>query len=266
MAFSRVMIGSSNAITTGSVVDGNGTSYAGFSPSNLALPQGGNSYAWRFGIPAGIPKPVGNCKLAFPAQPISVLSVHRSNMSSQAVVNIQLSLAGSQVYTVTNAPLHMSNGQGVVFIPDAVSAGINADSAQLQFYDGGATDPFGSIGLAYLGSVWKPAVNWSFSTTFDRSNQTDEFTSRSGQEFPAFRFSRRIATLNFDGLVDAEVSYLDSLVGLVGPAVNVLCVADPTGADPRLRMVFGRLAFAPFTFPAGNAQARGTTITFTERL
>lgn len=229
---------------------------AGLPATNLTRPQGAPSLGWR--VPGT--RTSLSVRLSEPG-PLRVLSLHRTNLTRNAVWTITILNGGAVVHTA-QAPAGVANGQAIHIAP----AEVTGDLVTLDLQDDRNPDGFLSLPLAYLGPLWQPLRNFSTQSTSALVGGVDEATALSGTEYPQPRWVQRKLTIAHQSYGAAEVPVLDALsrAGLSGG--NVLFVPDPAAAAPADGALFGRLASGDLGNPFGAADRRALTFTLTERL
>jgi len=245
--------GYQNALVGGTTADSTGT-YAGFPSSNLAVEQGGNSYSWRFAATAKQTQ-----FNSFTLQNINVVSLHRMNLTASAIVQLQLLRNHVVIWdsgALTGIPAH----QQIVALVGTVSAD------QLVIFVTDAGQPFVSIGFAYCGPIFQPSRQWTFDNSKrGRTKQVDGFTSRSGVQFPQFRYQQRTASLAWSSISPADAITMDLIGRYTNEQHNLLVIPQPDMLVTGIPAVFGIATIGDFTFPQ-TGPYRGTSVDISERL
>jgi hypothetical protein len=124
------------------------------------------------------------------------------------------------------------------------------------------------IAQAFMGVVRVPIANFGYATTTQRLADRGVLVSRGGQEFPDYRYCRRVVALDLPSLRAAEaLSVVEAIERGAEQGGNILFLPYPAGADLARQAVFGRLAESrPIRFPAPSPVLRAWSATITERL
>ncbi|MFT8613708.1 MAG: hypothetical protein ABF727_14070 [Gluconobacter oxydans] len=247
-------IGFQNLILSGTL---SSDSSAGTLPvGNLASPQGNAAYAWR------APGTSSTLTLGLSqAQPIRVVSFHRTNLTATASWRIVLSNGGAVVYDQT-AAMAPSRGQAVCVLP----AALMADTVAVTITDGGNPDGYLSVPLSYVGPLWQPLRNFSTDSPSGVNLGIDEVTALSGAEFPQTRWIQRKLSIAHQSYGAAETVILNEIQSVAARGENILFVPDPSVPTPQDEALFGRLSGGDIGNPFGSADRRSWTFTMTERL
>lgn len=229
--------------------------------ANIQSDQGGDTAAWRFTAPQAtltVDLGVGS------ARAFDVVTLHRTNLSNQAMADLLLYRDGELIWTLTAVPLAPIDGQAIV----AAGIAAQADKMALTIREPAMTDGFVSIPLIYAGAWWVPFRNMSTQSTSGWDVGTDEATSLGGAEAPVNRWARRRAAVDHQSLSTADQPALRAMARWAQSGRNVLFVPD-SGADaPSMAQdaIFGRLALGDLSNPFGAADRKRITLTMTERL
>ncbi|MFT8958855.1 MAG: hypothetical protein ABF917_14340, partial [Gluconobacter oxydans] len=185
---------------------------------NLTSPQGSQAYAWRApGTTATLT--VGLSQ----AQPIRVMSLHRTNLTAAASWRIVLSSGGTVVHDQT-AGMSPAGGQAVCVLP----SGLTADKVAITITDAANPDGHLSIPLAYAGSLWQPLRNFSTDSTSGINLGVDEVTALSGAEFPQTRWIQRKLSIAQQAYGAAETVILSDIQRVAARGENILFLPDPS--------------------------------------
>lgn len=252
----NAMIGWQNLLSGAALSDPVGNSYTGFPPSNVALDVGGNSYAWR--SKAGNSAYLNATFAA--ASPVQVVSLHRTNLSPSATVEVALSLNGTFVYDSGAVGGLVANGQAMIILP----APVTADRLYLTVTDPGQQQAYLTIALAYCGPVFQPTRNFTMDGTWGSTPKVDGFTSRSGVNFPQYRYRMRTLKLPWQNFLPSEIPTVEAIVAFADTARNLLVIPQPDTPTTGPLPLFGQGSFADRQLIQGGY--RGTTLTLTERL
>jgi hypothetical protein len=229
--------------------------------TNLQTDQGDASHAWRVAANNGLV----TLKLTA-ADTWQAFSFHRTNLTATASWWVEVSNAGTVVYRYgqagANQPTNIKAGQFVHVAP----APVTGDQVRIQVYDPNTVDGFLSLPLMYAGPIWQPVRNMSWQGDEDTDSGVDEVTSLGGQEYPQFRYARRVLTIDHQSLGQAELPVIRavSLLGLQGR--NILFLPNPSAATLNSDALFGRLTPSSIGNPAGSADRRNTKFTLKERI
>ena len=224
---------------------------------NLTNHQGSSSFAWR------IPSTTATLTIACSSQVSwQAFSVHRTNLSASAVLNVSVQAAGQTVWSQSTTGALL--GQILLIAP----APVLGDTAVLSVSDPENPDGFLSVPLAYAGPLFQPARNFSSSSTSGRTLGQTTLTALSGAEFVEARWVQRHLEIVHQSLGDADLAALDPMIASAGLDQNVLFVPDPSAAAMTLNRaaLYGRLSAGDLSNPFGAADRHSQTFTFTERL
>lgn len=225
--------------------------------SNLRTQQGAASLGWRvIGITAGL-----TLTLPGPAS-IQVASFHRTNLTAAATWTVTAYRNNVGVWTAAGGPV--VGGQTLAVAP----ATVMADSVRITVSDPTNPDGWLDLPLAYVGSLWQPARNFSTDSTRGRALGQDSLTSLAGTEFVEARWYQRTASIAHQSLGDADAAVLDQILTAAATGQNILFLPDPgaDGATLASQALFGRLSGGDLSNPFGVADRHALTLTMTERL
>lgn len=229
--------------------------------ANIQSDQGADALAWRFTSAQAtltIDLGAGNARM------MRLISLHRTNLSAAATVDLTLSAAGVTVWQQSGIGALPNVGQSVL----AAGIAIQADRLVMTIHEPDMVDGFVSIPLVYAGDLWSPLRNMSTQSTSGWDLGTDEVTSLGGAEFPVNRWLRRRYAVDHQSLGLAELPALHAMVRWAATGRNVLFLPDSgaSRADLTQSAVFGRLMQGDLSNPFGAADRQRTTFTITERL
>jgi hypothetical protein len=138
----------------------------------------------------------------------------------------------------------------------------------VSFHDPTNPDSFISVGGMFAGPIELLANGRTNKSAFGRGSKVDEIESWGGQEWPRFRWQKRIQEIDLDGVRDDEVwDLVDTInrVALLGG--NVLYIPDISSENLPQEVIYGRLKSTADIGTAQNVVDRHTwAATVTERL
>ncbi|MEE8658190.1 F5/8 type C domain-containing protein [Acetobacteraceae bacterium EV16G] len=225
--------------------------------TNLKLPQGAASLAWR-----AIGDTVSLVLRAVGAY--RVVSVHRTNLTANAVLRVTLFRGDVAIIEATSDGTAPVNGQCVIVLPRAYSG----DQMRLDITDHDNPDGFLSIPLCYAGPLFQPARNYAAASTENVSATALETTTMAGAEFVAPQYVQRRLTIAHQSLGDDDVSALRSLQIAAASGANTLFIPNPGAAPQNVTKaaLYGRAVMNEISNPFGAADRHATTIDIKERL
>ena len=256
------MFGWNNVISSGGITTS--TAIVGMDGSNLQDDQGSTASAWQTtSTSANMTIDSGSSTTTW-----QTFGVFRTNMTPSMTMRARVSndpAFGSSIYdSGTLGGLTKDFGQMII----AATSVQTGRYCRFDFSDPTNTDGFLNIPLAYAGPVWQMLTNPDFSTSFGRDDETDEITTRGGQEYPTNRYQRRRREVSLQGLRASEVwTQVDKLDRFSRTGGNVLMIPDPRGTDLQTETIFGRgKATADISWSAGASDRRSWKFRVTERL
>lgn len=268
----RSAFGWNNRVMTAALTVGSAAANMG--AGNLQVDQGSPEAAWQ--TVAGILTDAAGAWLLIDSGSASStwrgFGLFRTNLTANATVRWRVSdsLSGGRVTSATydsgTVPAAVAAGYlQTLTIPTSDATG---RYCEVDINDSGNPDNFINVPLAFAGPLFIPQIGVAWSSTFARTDRTDEVVTLGGQEFPTHRYAQRQNGGVLNGAKASEVwpgvMELDRVSRLGG---NVLFVLDTTSANLNYETVFGRVRSpSPLSFPVGAADARAWAATFTERL
>ena len=195
------------------------------------------------------------------------VALSRTNLSAGAQWSVTIWADAGQTTVVYGGgaatAANVTGGQCVLILPAQVAG----QRISISVTDTANPEGFLNIPLAYAGPLFRPAGNISWQTTRARDRQVDEVVTRSGTEFPQFRWSRRRWSLDMQSLRTAELPTWQSIDQLAALGGNILFVPDPASATINADAIFGRLTSkADITYPFGCGDRLAWKADATERL
>ena len=250
------LLGWQNAVTAATLT-ASAPAVAGLDPSQLQNDQGSPANAWQTpGLAVSLTIDTGSSASVW-----RVLALARTNLTSSATLRWQVGSYDSGIIPAGVIPKY---GQSILILPNDIAS----QTARLTLADPTNPDGFLSVALIYAGPAWQPGVGGNFASTVGRDTQVDEVTSRSGQEFPTLRWSRRRWSIAFDGITAGEVwTKLDDLDATARAGSNVFWCPDITLTTIAQNSIIGRCNVTEdIGFPYQGADARSWKANITERL
>lgn len=225
---------------------------------NLRQQQGAPSLGWR------VPGTTARVRIEVPSiSPWRAFSLHRTNLTPDASWRVRVIRGGFAALDQTLA-CHTSGGQCVFVAPYDYTGTV----AELTIDDPGNPDGFLSIPLAYAGTLWQPARNFSTSSSEKLTSGEQSTTTLSGGEFVDPRYVQRGLSIAHQSLGDADADVVRPMLRAAATGQNVLFVPDPAADVSAVAQtpLFGRLSGADLSNPFGTADRHAITLTMTERL
>lgn len=224
---------------------------------NLRNPAGSASLGWR------CPRSSAVLTLSLP-QPgtFRAFSLHRTNLTLAATLNVVASLAGKTVWQ--GQAKGCANGQMVLVSPSSVQA----DAVTIAIGDSGNTDGFLSIPLAYAGPIWQPVRNYSTESTVGRNLGSDSITALGGTQFTESRWIQRSLKIAHQSLGDTDADQIEQTLRVAASGRNILFLPVPDAGPAALaqKALFGRMTGDDVSNPFGVADRHSTTLTLMESL
>ncbi len=256
-----------SALTVGSAAANMGT-------GGLQVDQGSPDDAWQ--TAAGVLTDADGAWLVIDSGSTATVwrafGLFRTNLTANATVRwrVSNSLSGGRVTSESYDSGTISAGVKPGYLQSVVVAGADQTGryCEVDINDSGNPDSFINIPLAFAGPLFMPEVAIAFTSTFGRTDHTDEVVSQGGQEFPINRYMQRVHSIGLTGVTAAEtwasVMELDRAARAGG---NVFFAPDVTSTNLPYEAIFGRLRNpSAVSYPYGAADRRAWSATITERL
>lgn len=167
--------------------------------------------------------------------------VFRTNLTSAATVRWTVSnVADFSVLVYDSGTLSAGVVAGIgqaVFVAPSV---ITGRYAAVDIEDPTNPDGFISVGGAYFGPMWRPAINISPQSALAHTRARSVVTARSGTQYVTPLFMQRGWTIAHDGLAIADLwTQLWPLDQAAHLGQNILLIPDSASANRQAESVFG---------------------------
>jgi hypothetical protein len=125
-----------------------------------------------------------------------------------------------------------------------------------------------SVGLAFAGPIWQPAINMSADSCTGVDAQVDEVITRGGQEYPQYRYERRRWDIGLEYIASSEVwTQAAEIHRAARHGANILFSPDPSSGYAEREVTFGRAqSLSDFQYSNQITDYRSWRLRVTERL
>lgn len=240
------------------------SSAAGMGADRLQSPIGSSADAWQ--TPAGTTS--GDIIIDCGAASVfRAYGVFRTNLTSSATIQLRASNSSGfspLVYDSTALAANVAFGQSAKLLPSDQTARY----LKITITDNSNPDGFINVPLAFVGSVWIPARNFTFSSSYGRLSNSKTVTTQGGQVYAVRNWQQRSFSMELGAVQDSEIwTQLMPLDDAARSFANILCIPRPDLSNPNLETIFGILTpGGKLTYAQQSKNTRGYSAEISERL